>query len=86
MLISHKISFKLNALFIKDTLTRSGAAAARQAHNLEVGGSNPPSATRLLTSDRATGLVGPERGRTFKGKGFPKGENLGCPLSKNLAG
>lgn len=46
MLISHKISFKLNALFIKDTLTRSGAAAARQAHNLEVGGSNPPSATR----------------------------------------
>ncbi len=30
------------------TLTRSGAEAARQAHNLEVGGSNPPSATRFF--------------------------------------
>ena len=28
-------------------LTRSGAVAARQAHNLEVGGSSPPSATKF---------------------------------------
>ncbi len=27
-------------------VTRGGAVAARQAHNLEVGGSNPPPATR----------------------------------------
>ncbi|KKR25479.1 MAG: hypothetical protein UT55_C0043G0003 [Candidatus Peregrinibacteria bacterium GW2011_GWE2_39_6] len=43
-LINLLISITVRTLF---RLTRSGAEAARQAHNLEVGGSNPPSATNF---------------------------------------
>ena len=53
-------------------LTQSGAAAARQAHNLKAGGSSPSSATKLWeatnTNISAKGKHGERREKSSLGK------------------
>ena len=42
-----KLTFFYNLFIIYNKMQRGRAVAARQAHNLEAGGSNPPPATKI---------------------------------------